>query len=44
MGVFYPYNDAGRMAGENAYVATDGFAGRRALAPDEPPPALAPTP
>src|ERR1019366_4100016 len=47
MGVFYPYAAAGRMVGEDTDVATDSFAGRRALAPlapDEPPPALAPTP
>ena len=44
MGVFYPYNAAGRMVGEDTYVATDGFARLRTLAPDELPLALAPTP
>jgi hypothetical protein len=43
MGVFYPYDAAGRMVGEDTYVATDGFARLRVLAADELPPALAPT-
>ncbi len=41
MGVFYPYDEAGRMVGEDTYVATDAFANLRALTPDELPPALA---
>ena len=43
MGVFYPYDAAGRMVGEDTYVATDGFARLRVLAAVELSPALAPT-
>lgn len=41
MAVFYPYDDQGRMVGEDTYVGSDGFASLRRLAPDEFPPALA---
>lgn len=40
MVIFWPYDADGMLIGEDSYVAADGFANMRKLAPDELPPSL----